>query len=72
MLFSAMEEKLDEDELNGDTSTEYRIRKTQHSTLMRKFVDVMTNYNKTQMDFRERCKDKLYRQLEIGIVPKNS
>ncbi|KAI2656587.1 Syntaxin-1B [Labeo rohita] len=35
-------------------SADLRIRKTQHSTLSRKFVEVMTEYNATQSDYRER------------------
>ncbi|XP_050985816.1 syntaxin-1A isoform X4 [Labeo rohita] len=46
-------------------SADLRIRKTQHSTLSRKFVEVMTEYNATQSDYRERCKGRIQRQLEI-------
>ncbi|KFO04612.1 Syntaxin-1B, partial [Balearica regulorum gibbericeps] len=37
----------------------------QHSTLSRKFVEVMTEYNATQSKYRDRCKDRIQRQLEI-------
>uniref|UniRef100_A0A8C0EVT5 Syntaxin-1A n=1 Tax=Bubo bubo TaxID=30461 RepID=A0A8C0EVT5_BUBBB len=37
----------------------------QHSTLSRKFVEVMSEYNATQTDYRERCKGRIQRQLEI-------
>ncbi len=47
-------------------NAEYRIRKTQHSMLMQKFIEVMTDYNKTQTDYRERCKARIQRQLEIS------
>ena len=33
--------------------------------LSRKFVSVMQNYNKTQSDYRDRCKNKIQRQLAI-------
>lgn len=46
-------------------SADLRIRKTHHSTLSRKFVEVMTEYNATQSDYRERCKGRIQRQLEI-------
>ncbi|XP_039510052.1 syntaxin-1A isoform X2 [Pimephales promelas] len=46
-------------------SADLRIRKTQHSTLSRKFVEVMSEYNATQSDYRERCKRRIQRQLEI-------
>lgn len=38
----------------------------QHSTLSRKFVEVMTEYNTTQSKYRDRCKDRIQRQLEIS------
>ncbi|NWH75218.1 STX1B protein, partial [Piaya cayana] len=38
---------------------------SQHSTLSRKFVEVMTEYNATQSKYRDRCKDRIQRQLEI-------
>lgn len=31
----------------------------QHSTLSRKFVEVMTEYNATQSKYRDRCKDRI-------------
>uniref|UniRef100_A0A3B1IVK0 Syntaxin 3 n=1 Tax=Astyanax mexicanus TaxID=7994 RepID=A0A3B1IVK0_ASTMX len=37
----------------------------QHAVLSRKFVDVMTKYNEAQMDFREKSKGRIQRQLEI-------
>jgi len=38
----------------------------QHATLSRKFVDVMNDYNSCQIDYRERCKGRIQRQLEIS------
>ena len=32
----------------------------------RKFVEVMSEYNATQSDYRERCKGRIQRQLEIS------
>ncbi|XP_015225523.1 PREDICTED: syntaxin-2 [Cyprinodon variegatus] len=37
----------------------------QHTVLSRKFVEVMTKYNETQVTFRERSKGRIQRQLEI-------
>ena len=51
----------------NQTSAELRIRKTQHSTLTRSFVDVMTDYNQAQVEYRERCKKRFQRQLELSI-----
>lgn len=39
---------------------------SQHAVLSRKFVDVMTKYNEAQLDFRERSKGRIRRQLEIS------
>nr|XP_055051874.1 syntaxin-1A isoform X2 [Misgurnus anguillicaudatus] len=44
-----------------------RIRKNQHSILSCKFVEVMSDYNAIQSDYRERCKGHIQRQLEIRI-----
>uniref|UniRef100_A0A8C6V3T6 Syntaxin 2 n=1 Tax=Neogobius melanostomus TaxID=47308 RepID=A0A8C6V3T6_9GOBI len=43
-----------------------------HTVLSRKFVEVMTQYNETQVSFRERSKGRIQRQLEItGRVTTN-
>lgn len=60
-----IEQNIEQEEANK-TSADLRIRKTQHSTLSRKFVEVMTEYNRTQTDYRERCKARIQRQLEIS------
>jgi syntaxin 1A len=61
-----MERTIENLEETGYMNAEYRIRKTQHSMLMQKFIEVMTDYNKTQTDYRERCKARIQRQLEIS------
>lgn len=60
-----MEQNIGQDEQANKFSAELRIRKTQHATLSRKFVDVMNDYNSCQIDYRERCKGRIQRQLEI-------
>ncbi|XP_076972241.1 syntaxin-3 isoform X2 [Tamandua tetradactyla] len=59
----SMERHIEEDEVRS--SADLRIRKSQHSVLSRKFVEVMTKYNEAQVDFRERSKGRIQRQLEI-------
>ncbi|XP_077818910.1 syntaxin-3 isoform X6 [Macaca mulatta] len=59
----SMEKHIEEDEVRS--SADLRIRKSQHSVLSRKFVEVMTKYNEAQVDFRERSKGRIQRQLEI-------
>nr|XP_033812270.1 syntaxin-2 isoform X1 [Geotrypetes seraphini]XP_033812271.1 syntaxin-2 isoform X1 [Geotrypetes seraphini] len=60
-----IEQSFDQDDNVNRTSVDLRIRKTQHSVLSRKFVEVMTEYNETQTLFRERSKGRIQRQLEI-------
>ncbi|XP_012282555.1 syntaxin-1A isoform X3 [Orussus abietinus] len=60
-----IEQNIETEEHTNKSSADLRIRKTQHSTLSRKFVEVMTEYNRTQTDYRERCKGRIQRQLEI-------
>lgn len=74
ILFSliAIEQNIEQEEQTGKSSADLRIRKTQHSTLSRKFVEVMTEYNRTQTDYRERCKSRIQRQLEISKKLQNA
>jgi len=60
-----IEQNIEHEEQTNKSSADLRIRKTQHSTLSRKFVEVMSEYNRTQTDYRERCKGRIQRQLEI-------
>jgi len=53
------------DSMDSCESAEYRIRKTQHSMLSQKFITVMTLYNTTQSDYRERCKASIQRLYEV-------
>lgn len=38
----------------------------QHSTILRKFIEVMNLYNTAQVDYRDGCKKRLQRQMEIS------
>jgi syntaxin 1A len=60
-----IEQNIEQEENSNKTSADLRIRKTQHATLSRRFVEVMSDYNTTQTDYRERCKGRIQRQLEI-------
>ncbi|XP_048375473.1 syntaxin-1A isoform X1 [Sphaerodactylus townsendi] len=61
----SIEQNIEQEEGLNRSAANLRIRKTQHSTLSRKFVEVMSEYNTTQTDYRERCKGRIQRQLEI-------
>ncbi|NXC41703.1 STX1A protein, partial [Penelope pileata] len=65
MKLVRIEQNIEQEEGLNRSSADLRIRKTQHSTLSRKFVEVMSEYNATQTDYRERCKGRIQRQLEI-------
>uniref|UniRef100_A0A8C3A986 t-SNARE coiled-coil homology domain-containing protein n=1 Tax=Cyclopterus lumpus TaxID=8103 RepID=A0A8C3A986_CYCLU len=45
--------------------TELRSCFSQHAILAKKFVEVMTKYNEAQVDFRDKSKGRIARQLEI-------
>ncbi|XP_064324072.1 syntaxin-1A isoform X2 [Phalacrocorax carbo] len=64
----SIEQSIEQEEGLNRSSADLRIRKTQHSTLSRKFVEVMSEYNATQTDYRERCKGRIQRQLEISTT----
>lgn len=46
--------------------TDMRIQRIQHSTLLKNFVHVMTDYSATQINYRERSKNRIKQQLEVG------
>ncbi|CAI9740853.1 syntaxin isoform X1 [Octopus vulgaris] len=61
----AIEQNIEQEEHSNKSSADLRIRKTQYSTISRKFVEVMNDYNTTQIDYRDRCKARIKRQMEI-------
>ena len=62
-----IEQGIEQEENVNKASADLRIRKTQHSTLSRKFVEVMTEYNRTQTDYRERYYIKVEKFLKGGL-----
>ncbi|XP_045107915.1 syntaxin-like [Portunus trituberculatus] len=42
-----------------------RIRRSQHAAATRQFVEAMTQYHHVQEEYRDKCKDKIHRQLRI-------
>ncbi|VDM01847.1 unnamed protein product [Schistocephalus solidus] len=53
-----------EEAANGDAA-DIRIKKTQHSTIARRFLTVMQDYSKAQTDYRDANKQRIRRQMEI-------
>ncbi|NXB94062.1 STX1A protein, partial [Vidua chalybeata] len=60
----SIEQSIEQEEGLNRSSADLRIRKTQVSLCTRK-GRVMSEYNATQTDYRERCKGRIQRQLEI-------
>lgn len=60
-----MEKNLAEYDQEKHKTAEYRIKSIQYSMLEHRVVDVMTEYNRVQNEYRERCKARIMRQLEI-------
>lgn len=58
-----VEQKIEKDASFG---ANVRIMKTQHSTLLIVFVEIVSDYNQIQNDYRERCKGRIKRQLELS------
>ncbi|XP_074484658.1 syntaxin-3 [Sebastes fasciatus] len=54
-----------ESNTDARASADIRIRKSQQAILAKKFVEVMTKYNEAQVDFRDKSKGRIARQLEI-------
>ncbi|CAF1220920.1 unnamed protein product [Rotaria sordida] len=50
---------------NALRTADMRIRKTQLFVLTQQFRDVMNNYNQVQLGYRQKCKERIQRQLEI-------
>uniref|UniRef100_A0A1I8GNI9 t-SNARE coiled-coil homology domain-containing protein n=1 Tax=Macrostomum lignano TaxID=282301 RepID=A0A1I8GNI9_9PLAT len=43
-----------------------------YSTISRKFIEVMSDYNKAQIDYRDACKGRIKRQMEIVMNEYNA
>lgn len=56
---------IDRDEKQQKTSALLRMRKMQYATLSYKFVELMADYNRIQIEYGECCKARIQRQLEI-------
>ncbi|XP_061905638.1 syntaxin-2 isoform X2 [Entelurus aequoreus] len=68
----SIEQSMPKDDAANRASVDFRIQTSQYTVLSRKFVEVMTQYNETQVSFRERSKGRIQRQLEItGRVTTN-
>ncbi|TPP64299.1 Syntaxin [Fasciola gigantica] len=48
------------------TSTKERVKIMQHASVTRQFVAVMNTYNDIQVEYREKCKDRIRRKLNVA------
>ncbi|KAF6032615.1 Syx1A [Bugula neritina] len=60
-----IEQDIEQEENKQQVSADLRIRKTQYATLSRKLIDTMNDYNMCQVTYREKCKERIQRQLAI-------
>lgn len=61
-----MEVVVEEEEKANPNNTQMRMKKTQHMAISKTFIEVMTNYNQVQQDFKEQSKKKIGRQMELA------
>ena len=61
-----MEKEIEEKASKNKSSVDVRISRNQHSLLVRKFVGVMEEYNASQAEYRDKCKEQVKRQLAIS------
>ena len=61
-----MEKEIQEKSSKNKSSVDVRICQNQHSLLVRRFVGVMEEYNSSQAEYRDKCKEQVKRQLAIS------
>lgn len=59
-----MEQNIENDKINALTA-KFRIRQTQLNALSWQFLDIMTDYNKIQTEYKKKCEDRIKKQLKI-------
>jgi len=61
-----MEQEQDQSQTSSNkTQAQLRTEKSQLFVLTQKFRDVMNDYNQVQLGYRQKCKERIQRQLEI-------
>lgn len=59
----------EEDESSNDNqqvSAALRIRKTQHATTVHMLVEALAEFNAEQIDYKEKCEERMQKVLSIG------
>lgn len=63
----SMEVAIEQEEKNNPNGgAQLRMKKTQHMAVSKTFIEMMTEYNKIQTDFRDQSKQKIGRQMELA------
>ncbi|KAF5399910.1 Snare protein syntaxin 1 [Paragonimus heterotremus] len=66
-----MEKMINEEEQVADPSlATIRLKRTQLTTITRRFMEIMAGYNKAQTDYRDACKAQIKLKLEIAECPR--
>lgn len=68
LLHKAIKEerqRLDKIEASGNGGSELQVRRTQVSAITKRYLEVWTQYNNTQLEFREKNKKMLLRNIQI-------
>lgn len=64
-----MEVVVEEEEKANPNNTQMRMKKTQHMAISKTFIEVMTNYNQVQQDFKEQSKENWSTNGTGGFQP---
>ncbi|EDV22652.1 syntaxin 1.2 [Trichoplax adhaerens] len=60
-----MEQDIQQQETMDGLSADVRIKKSQCTALSKNYIDVMSEYNMQQIEYKEKCKARLETQLKI-------
>ncbi|TGZ74968.1 hypothetical protein CRM22_000647 [Opisthorchis felineus] len=65
-----LEQAIHEQEAKDPSLATVRVRRTQLVSLSKRFTEVMKYFSAIQVDYKERCKAQLKRQLEVAECPR--
>ncbi|KAA0199774.1 Syntaxin [Fasciolopsis buskii] len=68
-IITVLEQTISQQEASDPGSANVRLRRTQHTTMTRQFLDVMASYNRTQTEYRDACKAQIKLKLEVAERP---
>lgn len=72
LIVPALEKRIYQEEedlaLDEPIPAGLRIRKTQHATTLHLFVEAVTEFNLEQVDYKEKCEERIHRIASIGEI----